>query len=309
MLALGVRTRSARTPPSRSKRASFGSVHLSPLMSTPPGRTSTGKPQFPTCQSFADNLRGCVTPAQVENMIDSSGGDTDMVDGYGTLPPEMQEKVKFALENGHVPDEDWKGVSIATATCIPSSANNLQDVEVNRPGKKGFRYKAPKEKATKKKKKADKADEEDDGEESSKPKPKRGRAAKDDDGEEDAPAPKKAKGRAKKVDAKDEHVADAEEDEPKPSKAKGRGKKAVVEAESDKAHEAEPETKAEEEAEDGEPKPKKAAKGKKAAVKKEAAPRPASSRAQRTTSKAAPVYNDDATNGDDDDEKPAPQKR
>ena len=244
-------------------------------------------------------------------MIETSGGDTDMVDGYDTLPPEMQEKVKFALENGHVPDEDWKGVSVATCTCIPSSANNLQDVEVNRPGKKGFRYKAPKEKATKKKGK--KADEDDDIEESPKSKTKRGRAAKDDDGEEDAPAPKKAKGRVKKAAVKDEGVADAEEDEPKPAKAKGRGKKAAVNVASEEVDEAELETKAEEKAEenaeDDEPKLKKTVKGKKAAVKKEAAPRPASSRAQRTTSKAAPVYNDDAINGEDDDEKPAPQKR
>lgn len=34
-----------------------------------------------------------------------------MVDGYDELPAEYQEKVKFALENGHVPDDDWKGVS------------------------------------------------------------------------------------------------------------------------------------------------------------------------------------------------------
>lgn len=54
-----------------------------------------------------------------------------MVDGYDELTPEFQEKVQFALANGHVPDEDWKG-----------------DVEVNRPGEKGFRVKA---KAAKKK--------------------------------------------------------------------------------------------------------------------------------------------------------------
>jgi hypothetical protein len=34
-----------------------------------------------------------------------------MVDGYDELPEEYQEKVEFALKNGHVPDEDWKGVS------------------------------------------------------------------------------------------------------------------------------------------------------------------------------------------------------
>lgn len=58
-----------------------------------------------------DLPRGCVTPAQIDNLIETSGGDTEMVDGYDELPEEYQEKVKFALENGHVPDEDWKGVS------------------------------------------------------------------------------------------------------------------------------------------------------------------------------------------------------
>jgi hypothetical protein len=54
-----------------------------------------------------------VTPAQVANLIEESGGDTDMVDGYDDLPADLKEKVDFALENGHVPDEDWKGVSKA----------------------------------------------------------------------------------------------------------------------------------------------------------------------------------------------------
>jgi hypothetical protein len=60
-----------------------------------------------------------------------------MVDGYEDLTPECQEKVQFALANGHVPDEDWKG-----------------DVEVNRPGQKGFRVKVK----TPKKKKGKKAE-------------------------------------------------------------------------------------------------------------------------------------------------------
>ncbi|KAF2645160.1 zf-PARP-domain-containing protein, partial [Massarina eburnea CBS 473.64] len=52
---------------------------------------------------------GCTTPAQVAHLQEESGGDTDMVDGYDELPAEHQEKIKYALENGHVPDEDWKG--------------------------------------------------------------------------------------------------------------------------------------------------------------------------------------------------------
>lgn len=34
-----------------------------------------------------------------------------MVDGYDELPEEYQKKIDFALKHGHVPDEDWKGVS------------------------------------------------------------------------------------------------------------------------------------------------------------------------------------------------------
>jgi hypothetical protein len=34
----------------------------------------------------------------------------DLVDGYDELPKAAQEKVQRALANGHVDDEDWKGV-------------------------------------------------------------------------------------------------------------------------------------------------------------------------------------------------------
>lgn len=37
-------------------------------------------------------------------------GDLELVDGYEELSEEHQEKVKRALEQGHVDDEDWKGV-------------------------------------------------------------------------------------------------------------------------------------------------------------------------------------------------------
>jgi hypothetical protein len=58
-----------------------------------------------------DSHRGCTTPAQIGNLKEASDGDTDMVDGYDELPADLQEKVKTALEEGHVADEDWKGVS------------------------------------------------------------------------------------------------------------------------------------------------------------------------------------------------------
>jgi hypothetical protein len=52
-----------------------------------------------------------VTPKQIQNLIDSSDGDTELVDGYDELPAEFQEKIDFALKHGHIPDEDWRGVS------------------------------------------------------------------------------------------------------------------------------------------------------------------------------------------------------
>ena len=46
-------------------------------------------------------------------MIEFTNKDLDLVDGYDEIPDDFQEKVRFALEHGHVPDEDWKGVSFA----------------------------------------------------------------------------------------------------------------------------------------------------------------------------------------------------
>lgn len=34
----------------------------------------------------------------------------DLFDGYDGLPDDIQAKVKRALDQGHVDDEDWKGV-------------------------------------------------------------------------------------------------------------------------------------------------------------------------------------------------------
>lgn len=89
-------------------------------MSMSAGNTAIGKICHDLLASTFTNVsRGCVTPKQIENLIEVSGGDTDMVDGYDELPAEFQEKVKFALENGHIPDEDCTHVSIFT----PSQLN------------------------------------------------------------------------------------------------------------------------------------------------------------------------------------------
>lgn len=58
----------------------------------------------------AKGNRGCVTPRQIENIKESIDEDVDMLDGYDEIPPDLQEKIKAAIENGHVNNEDWNGV-------------------------------------------------------------------------------------------------------------------------------------------------------------------------------------------------------
>ncbi|KAI8937228.1 hypothetical protein NX059_006437 [Plenodomus lindquistii] len=223
-------------------------------------------------QSWQYRHWGCVTPKQIENLIETCEGDTEMVDGFDELPDEYQEKIKYALENGHVHDDDWKG-----------------DVELNRPGQKGIKKRTSKKKGKKggdddeeeeaedaeeaeekpKKKRASKAkpkakveEDAEDAEEAPKPTKKRGRPAKkqvddgDDDDEEAAapPAKKATRGRPKKPQYKEE----SDEDEA-PAPKKARGRKAAIKAESPEA-EADEEEDAEEEEEAPKPKPKKASK-------------------------------------------------
>ncbi|KAJ6096265.1 zf-PARP-domain-containing protein [Penicillium sp. IBT 16267x] len=71
---------------------------------------------------------GCATPRFLENikrdweeMCDGKP-DYSLLDGYDELPEESQEKIRRALDNGHIDDEDWKG-----------------DIEMNRPGCRHFR--------------------------------------------------------------------------------------------------------------------------------------------------------------------------
>lgn len=67
------------------------------------------------------NPRGCVTPKQIANMKEESGGDTDLIDGFDEVSEEFQDKVVRAIEQGTVDMADWKGVcqclSYATMHC------------------------------------------------------------------------------------------------------------------------------------------------------------------------------------------------
>lgn len=68
--------------------------------------------------------RGCVTPQVIHNWAETSGLDMELVDGYEDLPEEVQQKVKRALEQGHVDDEDWQGVR-ESRSCHLAHANNV----------------------------------------------------------------------------------------------------------------------------------------------------------------------------------------
>ncbi|ODM14874.1 hypothetical protein SI65_09626 [Aspergillus cristatus] len=165
-------------------------------------------------QAFMWRHWGCVTPKLIGNLnetIDEEGGGGDekdytAIDGYEDLPDELQEKVRGALEQGHVDDEDWKG-----------------DVEMNRPGKTGFRVR----------KKAGAAAKKDDEEKEPPKTKKRGKAQDNEDEEEPEKPAKKTKkdARGTKKAAKEEPESDTAEEEPekeeeKPArKSRGRAAK------------------------------------------------------------------------------------
>lgn len=84
----------------------------SPSRSSSPGPTSTGTfLQEPLRYASADVPRGCTTPKVIANVKEFVDGDLTMIDGYEDLPEDMQAKLDKAFAQGHVDDEDWKGVS------------------------------------------------------------------------------------------------------------------------------------------------------------------------------------------------------
>ncbi|RMZ76455.1 hypothetical protein DV737_g4812, partial [Chaetothyriales sp. CBS 132003] len=162
---------------------------------------------------------GCVTPLQITNLQNMLGSidydndkDMDALDGWDEVDHESRTKIRQALKDGHIPDEDWRG-----------------DPELNRPGKRGINKSTPK-------KSAQSRDAEDAEEPASptttKAKAKKPRAKKvkaeergDDEAEGDgdssdaklAPKSRKSKAPAK---VKAEPVAAAEEKPKKSSKRK-----------------------------------------------------------------------------------------
>lgn len=96
------------------------------------GATSIGEPHISNqLNSVLNRPRGCVTPTQIENVVKAIGGleafdeDPNVLDGYDEVDEASREKIRTALKEGHVPDEDWKGVSPNLACTSQSSYTYL----------------------------------------------------------------------------------------------------------------------------------------------------------------------------------------
>ncbi|KAI9843602.1 MAG: hypothetical protein M1838_002534 [Thelocarpon superellum] len=177
---------------------------------------------------------GCVTPKVVDNLKQQIDNNLELLDGYDELPADVQEKVRRALENGHVDDEDWKG-----------------DVEKNRPGMTGTHSRTPRQK---KQQEAETTTDADGTHEETPSKPatkKRARAKKDQaDGE--APVAKKATASGKAAKLEEAEAAEAPTKKSKATKATKKATTAPMNVET----------------EDTEPAPKKKRASKKEATKK-----------------------------------------
>lgn len=52
----------------------------------------------------------------------------DMLDGYEDLPSDLQEKVGQAFEDGHVADDDWRGVKLCRRGHV-SKSNEIPRIQ------------------------------------------------------------------------------------------------------------------------------------------------------------------------------------
>lgn len=70
--------------------------------------------------------RGCTTPKVISHILSDWDGmnaesrekDYSLLDGYDDLPEVFQEKIREALIQGHVDDEEWNGVSDSLPLCL-----------------------------------------------------------------------------------------------------------------------------------------------------------------------------------------------
>ena len=88
-----------------------------------------------------------MTPLQIETYLESIGGkeafehDPGIVDGWHELDPEGQDKVRRALEEGHVADKDWRGVSQLHPQQLPEPPSLMHVLRMLRrtvPAKEAF---------------------------------------------------------------------------------------------------------------------------------------------------------------------------
>jgi hypothetical protein len=66
--------------------------------------------------SILISSRGCFTPKQIANVKNDITGDSEdpdfsRLDGFDELNTDLQAKIRKAIEEGHVEDDEWKGVS------------------------------------------------------------------------------------------------------------------------------------------------------------------------------------------------------
>lgn len=118
MAALAARTLYAKLKILKYRKTSCASERWSKSRIIRVGAGSIGRSYFQASpikaisSSFPYLLqRGCVTPTQIQNAKTSIEDDIDNLEGYDEIPPEIQVKIKDAIEQGHVADEDWIGVS------------------------------------------------------------------------------------------------------------------------------------------------------------------------------------------------------
>ncbi|KAI3544873.1 phosphatidylinositol 3 [Colletotrichum filicis] len=242
-------------------------------------------------ESFKWKHWGCVSGEQMQHvreLCERNGKfDFDAFDGYDEMGdhPDLQAKIRSAIEQGHIDAEDFNG-----------------DPWMNKLGQRGIRGKKPKD--------WDDGEEEDEDEAPAKGK-KRGRKAADEV-EEEKPKAKRTKKAAAKAETEDE-----EEEKPKPKAKRGARKSAIKEEESDDgepiaapklkrgpAKKAAAVKKEESDAEEAEeaPKPKRGAVKK--AVPKKAAKKVKAEESEEEVSAAEPETNPES----EEEEKPAPQK-
>ncbi|KAM0280629.1 hypothetical protein ACHAQH_003936 [Verticillium albo-atrum] len=264
--------------------------------------------------SFRWKHWGCVSGKQIEGLRDTCSRDGgafefDAIDGYDEMAdyPDLQAKIREAVEQGHIAPEDFNGDpeynKLGQRAIRGRAAVNKAKAEENgdapKDGETAGDAEKPPAKGKKRSRKAAAADEEPEALEDTKPK-KRIKIVpapvKDEESEEEKPKPK-VRGKAAKAVVKAE---ESEEEKPKPMpKAKAKIARAAV-----KKEESEAET---EEAPVAEPKAKRGKAA--AAVKAEDEEEPKSKRGGKRAAAKKAIVEESEAEDDEEEEEPAPRPK